>query len=110
MLLLHLVVGHVDELVTFLPAPDTPLGYVVLMADPILGWEMLAGVDPTENLSKLARAALEPSRWRPQIRIQDEAIARAVFDALENLLAGRSHTASDAALPAGLTGFGTARP
>jgi hypothetical protein len=58
------------------------------MADPVLGWEMLAGVDPTESLSDLARAALEPSRWRPQIRVQDEAIARAIFDALENLLSG----------------------
>jgi hypothetical protein len=84
----HLVVGHVDELVTFLPAPDTPLGYVVLMADPVLGWELLGGVDPTESLSALARAALEPSRWRPRIRVQDEFIARAIFDALENLLSG----------------------
>lgn len=83
----HLVVGHVDELVTFLPAPETDLGYAVAMADPVLGWELLAGVDPTENLSSLARSALEPSRWRSSIRLQDETIARAVFDALGDLLA-----------------------
>ena len=84
----HLVVGHVDELVTFLPAPETDLGYVVLMADPVLGWELLAGVDPTESMTDLARASLEPSRWRPSIRLQDETIARAVFDALGDLLSG----------------------
>lgn len=84
----HLVVGHVDELVTFLPAPQTALGYVVAVADPVLGWELLAGLDPTESMSSLARAALEPSRWRPQVRVQDETVARAIFDALGDLLSG----------------------
>lgn len=39
-------VGHVDELIAFLPLPASPLGFAVAVADPRRGLEVLRGLDP----------------------------------------------------------------
>lgn len=45
-----LCVGHVDEFVTFLPDPSAPKGFVMLLADIGLGYELLESLDPDTEL------------------------------------------------------------
>ena len=46
-----LEVGHVDEIISFLPKPETPLGYVALVASPMLGLELLRSI-PEDQITK----------------------------------------------------------
>ncbi len=49
-----LEVGHVDEVISFLPKPDTKLGYVAVVASPMLGLELLRSIPEESIKEKLA--------------------------------------------------------
>ncbi|OGQ92388.1 MAG: hypothetical protein A2284_09060 [Deltaproteobacteria bacterium RIFOXYA12_FULL_61_11] len=53
-----LLVGHVDELVTFVPTPREPCGYVVLKASPAAGLEAMQRFDHEDR-------AAESRTWFP---------------------------------------------
>ena len=50
-----LEVGHVDELVSFIPKPDNELGYVAIVASPLLGLELLRSIPEEQMLEKLTQ-------------------------------------------------------
>lgn len=59
-----LMVGHVDEFVQFLPAPETERGWVMMVDDPLAGLNLLreaseAGHDSVQGLSR-PRMATDP--------------------------------------------------
>lgn len=45
-----LCVGHVDEFITFLPAPDAPKGFYLYVADIDVGYDFLEGLDHSMEL------------------------------------------------------------
>ncbi len=49
-----LCVGHADEFVTFVPDPEAPKGFRMLVTDTGLGYELLEGLDPDLRLSRYA--------------------------------------------------------
>jgi len=57
-----LCVGHVDELVTFLPDPLAPQGFVALIPDPEAGLRVLDRVDSTQPLRRYAAVPGEAPR------------------------------------------------
>jgi hypothetical protein len=48
-----LLVGHVDEYLSFLPDPNTRLGYKLVKADPIKAMELMKGTAPRDFTSSL---------------------------------------------------------
>lgn len=48
-----LLVGHVDEYISFLPAPETRLGYKIVKADPIRAMELIQKTAPPSFASSL---------------------------------------------------------
>ncbi|MBW2525758.1 MAG: hypothetical protein JRI23_16360, partial [Deltaproteobacteria bacterium] len=49
-----LCIGHVDEFVTFVPAPSSAKGFVVLFADVDAGYEVLEAMEPSTALPRYA--------------------------------------------------------
>ncbi len=47
-----LCVGHVDEFSTFVPAPGTPKGFKLVIADTRAAYTLLEGLSPTASLSR----------------------------------------------------------
>lgn len=47
-----LTVGHVDEFVSFLPDPNSPKGFRMLLADVPLGWQLLESMEPSTPLPR----------------------------------------------------------
>ncbi|MFN0245277.1 MAG: protein-arginine deiminase family protein [Kofleriaceae bacterium] len=45
-----LCVGHVDEFISFVPAPGTPKGWKLLVADTTAAWNLLATLSPSAQL------------------------------------------------------------
>jgi hypothetical protein len=78
-------VGHVDEFMTFLPAPETPLGYVMIRADPALGMSLLQAMTPEERVQSLERtadAALRSAPLNPEVIDDDGAF---LWETLQSL-------------------------
>ncbi len=84
-----LAVGHIDELVAFVPA-GTPRGWKLVLADPALGWRLMTesynqGYGATRFLSKL-------QRWEAGLPI--EFVQRTVADVVNDpKLARAQHVA-----------------
>lgn len=49
-----LCIGHVDELMTFVPAPASSKGFVLLIADVPAGYELLEAMEPSVQLTHYA--------------------------------------------------------
>ena len=60
-----LCVGHVDELVSFLPDPMASHGFVAVVADPELGLAVLDRTAPDHPLTRYA-ASVEDASWAPR--------------------------------------------
>ncbi len=69
-----LVVGHVDEYVSFLPTPDTALGYTIVKADPIQAMNALQKTTPANfdsSLSGMIMTAFKRLAGYPEMLPQD---------------------------------------
>ena len=51
-----LCVGHVDEFISWLPDPDAPKGFWMLVADTVSAWELLESMDPSTGLPRYSAA------------------------------------------------------
>jgi hypothetical protein len=58
-----LLVGHVDEYISFLPTPDTPLGYAIVKADPKLAMELLRKTSPSHFETSLSDMIFSAFRY-----------------------------------------------
>lgn len=70
-----LLVGHVDEYLSFLPNPDTPLGYTVVVGDPGMAMDLLEEVPEDQFEAKfghLFNSAFARSKEFPEILDQDK--------------------------------------
>lgn len=56
-------VGHVDEYVTFLPEPESPLGFAIAKASPTRALELLKGLDPAAMEEQLKVAVVAATRY-----------------------------------------------
>lgn len=71
-----LLVGHVDEFVQFLPAPDTERGWVIMIDDPLAGLELLkkasdAGHGGVQALSRPKLDSDSDSWCLPEITLDE---------------------------------------
>ena len=60
-----LEVGHVDEVVSFVPKPDSELGYVAIVASPLLGLELLRSIPEEQMLEKLGELVQNAFAYYP---------------------------------------------
>lgn len=65
-----LEVGHVDEVLSLLPVPEEPHGYVVAHADPVLGMELLRNLSDEQwqaNLDEIFESGMRAYPTVPQV-------------------------------------------
>ncbi len=84
-----LIVGHVDEYLSTLPAPETDLGYVVVRADPGATLEAIASATDEEwqaNLTGMVEAAFRQVRRFPEVLHAEHSI-ESLYDDLNDMRA-----------------------
>ena len=70
-----LLVGHVDEYLSFLPNPDTPLGYTVVVADPQMALDLVNETPEAEfenQFKEMFNSAFKRASEFPGILSQDK--------------------------------------
>lgn len=75
-------VGHVDEYVSFLPAPESELGYAVVRSDPLLGLRLLRGLSKEAleaDLEGMAEVAFGSAGQFPDVLEQDEEVFETTY-------------------------------
>lgn len=93
-----LLVGHVDEYISFLPTPDTPLGYTILKADPKQAMDLIKAT-PSEtfgfSLGSMMNSAFRKSTHYPEMLSMDKRGFQAAFDRVGAIHSGLHGTKMD---------------
>lgn len=79
-----LCVSHVDEILTFVPAPSAPKGFLMLFGDTRAGYKMLESMDASAPLSRYRYRTVGEMRDDQSLRDRNEEIQQ---DALDPTLA-----------------------
>lgn len=101
-----LTVGHVDEYLTFLPEPDSPLGFSIVKADPTRAMELMAALDPAAMETQLKAAVAAATRYSWTNPDQLKTDRRTLVDRLHDVsYIYRGLVTPPAELPADLDGW-----
>ena len=78
-------VGHVDEYLTFLPEPESPLGFSIAKADPVRAMQLLEDLDPATMERQLQAGVAAATRYSWANPDQVKVDRRSLLDRLHDV-------------------------